>query len=110
MLQIAKPEAAIEMADPHQFLHSFDLAYTGIRRANDQEARQEVIGLRFLVTRHGDGTAAFDALVAMAETQRHPHIPARFFCGSPRIGLVIRHIDGTLRADQQGARRIELCH
>src|SRR5687768_812350 len=77
MLQIAEPEATIEMADPHQLLHPFDLTDTGVGRANDEEARQEVVGLGFLVARHSDGAATFDALVAMAQTQRYPHIPAR---------------------------------
>src|SRR5215813_13036845 len=43
LLQVAEPEAAVEVRDPHQLLQSPDMADTGIGRADHQEVLEEVL-------------------------------------------------------------------
>src|SRR5262245_60959767 len=44
VLEVAEPEAAVEVCDPDLVLHALDLADHRVGRADDQEAIEQVVG------------------------------------------------------------------
>src|SRR5262249_17215389 len=67
VLEVAEPEAAVEVRDAHHLLDALDLADHRVGRADDQEAVEQIVGVRLLRRRHGNRAALFDALVLVAE-------------------------------------------
>ena len=93
MLEIAEPEAAVEVGDAHQIADARNLADAGVGRPDDQEAVQEVVGVRLVGRGHGDGASALHALAVVAQAQGHSHVPARLLGGGPGIGVTVRHVE-----------------
>src|SRR6266478_1230118 len=110
MLEVAEPEAAIEVRDAHQLLDALDLTDARVRGADDQEAVQQVVDVGLLRRGHGNGAPALHALVVVAQGERHPHVPARFLGGGARVGIAVRDIDRALDPDLEGMRRLDLRH
>src|SRR5262249_3789829 len=106
VLQIAEPEAAVEVGDAHHLLDPRDLADHRVRRADDQEAIEQIVDIGFLWRRHRDRAAALDALVLVAQRQRDAHVPARLFGGGPRAGLAPGDEARALHAHAQGLRSL----
>src|SRR5258705_9051633 len=48
VLHIPEPEAAVEVRDPHHLFDALDLTDHRIRRADDQEAVEQVVGIGLL--------------------------------------------------------------
>src|SRR5262249_9102103 len=108
VLDVAEPEAAVEVRDPHQLPDAPDLADAGVRRADDEEAVEEVVDAGLGRRRHRDRVALLDALVVVAQAERDAHVPAGLLGGRPGIGDAVRDVDRALDADLQRMRRRDL--
>src|SRR5262249_45258805 len=108
MLQVAEPEAAVEVRDAHHLFDPLDLADHRVRRADDQETIEQVVGVGLLGRRYRDRAAALDALVLIAQRERDAHVPAGLLGGGPRVGLAFGDVDCTLDADAERLRGLGL--
>src|SRR3989442_1867875 len=104
VLDVAEPEAAVEVRDAHELADAPDLADAGVRRADDEETIEEVVDVGLGRRRHRDRVALLDALVVVAQAERDAHVPARLLGGGPRIGDAVRDVDRALDADLQRVR------
>src|SRR6185503_14556368 len=96
VLQVAEPERAVEVGDAHHVLHALDLADHRVRRADDQEAVEQVVDVGLLGRRDRDGAALLDALVVVAQAERDAHVPARLLGRLAGVGLVVGHVHRAL--------------
>src|SRR5438270_290943 len=108
VLEIAEPEATVEVRDADHLLDALDLTDHRVRRADDQEAVEQIVDVGLLRRRHRDRAALLDTLVLVAERERYAHVPARLFGRRPRLGLAFGHVDGALDADPKRLRGLEL--
>src|SRR6266850_648538 len=108
VLEVAEPERAVEVGDAHHVPHALDLTDHRVRRADDQEAVEQVVDVGLLGRRHRDGAALLHALVVVTQAERHAHVPARLLGGGARVGLVVGHVDRALHAHAERLRRLHL--
>src|SRR5262249_16010606 len=108
VLQIAEPEAAVEVRDADHLLDALDLPDAGLRRADDQVALKQVVDGRLLGTGPGNGAPPLPLLVVVTQAQRHAHVPARLLGRRPRVRLAVRYVDGALDPYLQRTRRLGL--
>src|SRR5438445_10349882 len=96
MLEIAEPEATVEVRDADHLLDALDLTDHRVRRADDQEAVEQIVDVGLLRRRHPDRAAVLDTLVLVPERDGYAHVTARPFGRRPRLRLAFGHVDGPL--------------
>src|SRR5215472_18150825 len=81
VLEVAEPEAAVEVRDTHDLLDALDLTDHRVRGPDNEEAVQQIVDVRLLRRRHGNRAAMLHALVLVAQRERYPHVPAGLLDG-----------------------------
>src|SRR5262249_32446035 len=108
VLEVAEPEAAVEVRDAHDLLDALDLTDHRVRGPDDEEAVQQVVDVRLLRRRHGNRTAMLHALVLVAQRERYTKVPAAVLGGRAGVGRALRHVDRALHAEPKRMRRLVL--
>src|SRR5262245_12254571 len=108
VLEVAEPEAAVEVRDAHDLLDALDLTDHRVRGPDNEEAVQQVVDVRLLRRRHGNRAAMLHALVLVAQRERYPHVPAGLLGGRAGVGRALSHVDRALHAEPERMHRLVL--
>ena len=89
------------MVGAHDFAQLLDLGDASVGRAHHEIAIEQILGSRFRI--QGDRATAL-AMVDPRQSlppqaQCHTHVPASLLDNLRQLGLIVRHVDGTLGAD-----------
>ena len=66
--------------------------------AHHEIAVEQFFGRRFVVHGDSDRSAVLDARETLSQAQGHAHVPAGLLDDGRQLGLIMRHVDGALRA------------